>query len=253
MVGVRVAATHGRTGELDAVGTVEEPVEDGLGEGRVGHRRVPVVDGHLAGDQGRAQLRPVLHDLEKVSALLDRGGGEQEVIEDQQLDTAEGCEQTCVAAVGSPEGEVVEQSRGADVERRVSLTDGGMGHGAAEEGLPASGGAGDDQVLLAGDPSGAGEAEHGAPVESPRCPEVDFLDGGAVAQLGGLEAGLDASCLAPVGLAVDEETQTVLEAEVGIGAGVVELVTQGGGHGAKPDRLQLGDGGLWMHHAPSSV
>ena len=130
-----------------------------------------------------------------------------------------------------------------------------MGHGASEEGLAAASCAGDEQVLVARHPVGPGEAEHGGPLKATWCAEVDLFDRGSVAQLGGLKSRLETSGLAPIGFTVDEEAEAVLEGEVGVGPGVVELVAEGGGHGAEPDRLELGDGGLRMHvhHASFSV
>ncbi len=106
------------------MGAMEEAVEDGLRQGGVGHRGVPVVDGHLAGDQSRAQLRTVLHHFEQVTALLDRGRGEEEIVEDQELGTPERREEPHLASVGASESEVVEQSWGAGVEGGVVLADG---------------------------------------------------------------------------------------------------------------------------------
>jgi hypothetical protein len=41
-------------GEIDAVGVVNEPVEDGVGISRVANEGVPFVDRDLAGEDGRA-------------------------------------------------------------------------------------------------------------------------------------------------------------------------------------------------------
>jgi hypothetical protein len=207
------------------VGLVEKAVEDGLGEGGVGHGAVPGVDGHLTGDEDGAALGALFDDLEEVAALLDRGGGEEEVVEDEQGDALELGEDARVAAVGVGDGEIVEQAWGAGVEGGVSLSDGGMGEGAAEVGLAAAGGAGDKQVLVVLDPSRLGEAEDDGAVESAGSAEVDVLDGGGVAEAGGLEAGLEAAAVAPVGLAVDEQAEAVLEAELEV-LGVLELLAQ---------------------------
>jgi hypothetical protein len=48
-----VRATQRVTAQFDAVGAVEQPVEDGIGDGRLAERLVPVADGQLAGDEPR--------------------------------------------------------------------------------------------------------------------------------------------------------------------------------------------------------
>ena len=50
-------AAHGFALELDAVGVVDEAVEDGIGEGGLADHLVPGVDGQLAGDDGASRGR----------------------------------------------------------------------------------------------------------------------------------------------------------------------------------------------------
>ena len=49
---------------------MDEPVENGVGNGGIGDHLVPVIDGDLASDDGGAALMPVVHDLEKIAALV---------------------------------------------------------------------------------------------------------------------------------------------------------------------------------------
>ena len=46
---------------------MDEPVEDGVGEGGVAEQVVPLLDGKLAGDQGGTGGVSVLEDLEEVN------------------------------------------------------------------------------------------------------------------------------------------------------------------------------------------
>ena len=55
--------------KLDAVGVVDEPVQDGVGDCGIAERLVPLLDRQLAGDDGRAALGAVLDDLEQVGRL----------------------------------------------------------------------------------------------------------------------------------------------------------------------------------------
>ncbi len=47
-----VDAAHGSSFERDAVGVVEQAVEDGVAEGGIAYDLMPVVDGDLAVDEG---------------------------------------------------------------------------------------------------------------------------------------------------------------------------------------------------------
>jgi hypothetical protein len=51
------------------MGVVEEPIADGVGQGRVHHVVVPPLRRQLAGDDGRGCGGAVLEDLEDVAAL----------------------------------------------------------------------------------------------------------------------------------------------------------------------------------------
>src|SRR5262245_60488038 len=67
--------------ELDAVRVLEQPVQDGVGHGGFPERFVPVGDGQLAGDDGGAQLRSVLDDLEQVGGLVRGKRSQHQVID----------------------------------------------------------------------------------------------------------------------------------------------------------------------------
>jgi len=56
--------------QLDAMGVVDEPVQDGVGQGRVADDVVPAVDWHLAGDDQRPGIVAIFDDLQQVALLL---------------------------------------------------------------------------------------------------------------------------------------------------------------------------------------
>ena len=62
--GLRAAQGYAR--ELDPVGAREQAVADGIGDGRFAQALVPEGDRELAGDDGRAEPRPVLDHLEQA-------------------------------------------------------------------------------------------------------------------------------------------------------------------------------------------
>jgi len=76
--------------ELEAVGIVNDAVEDGVSECRLSDQGVPAVDRDLAGDQGGAAAIAVLDDFEHVMPPLGPERLEAPIVEDQQLHAAEG-------------------------------------------------------------------------------------------------------------------------------------------------------------------
>jgi hypothetical protein len=59
---------HALAVEVDAVGVVDQAVEDGVGVGGIADRRVPLIDGELAGDDGGGVALAILEDLQEVVA-----------------------------------------------------------------------------------------------------------------------------------------------------------------------------------------
>src|SRR5215472_7424780 len=86
--------------ELQAMSVMDDAVENGVGEGRFADQIVPAVDRDLAGDQRGAAAVAVLDDLQQVVTLLGTEWLKTPVVEDQELDAAEGTHQavTAVAA-----------------------------------------------------------------------------------------------------------------------------------------------------------
>jgi hypothetical protein len=64
----RAPSTQAVAGQIDAVGVVDEPVEEGVGIGRVADHGMPFVDRDLAGEDGRAAAVAVLEDLVEIVA-----------------------------------------------------------------------------------------------------------------------------------------------------------------------------------------
>ena len=63
-------SAQGVAAQLDAMGVVDDAVEDGVGQSWVADQVVPAVHGDLAGDQRGAAAVAILDDLQQVVALL---------------------------------------------------------------------------------------------------------------------------------------------------------------------------------------
>src|SRR6516165_11041570 len=97
---------------------------------------MPSVDGYLAGDQGGAAAVTIFDDFQHVMALFRPQRLETPIVENQELDTAEGAHQTRVAAVAAGQGEIAEQARYALIEDRAIIAACLVTEGASQPALP---------------------------------------------------------------------------------------------------------------------
>src|SRR5271167_3296544 len=63
---------HALALECQPVRVVHEPIEDRVGDGRIGDCLMPVIDWQLAGHNRRAAIVPILDNLKDVATLLGR-------------------------------------------------------------------------------------------------------------------------------------------------------------------------------------
>jgi hypothetical protein len=78
--------SHAVSIECEAVSVVDEAVEDGVGDGRIGDDIVPIFDRHLAGDDGRSALVAIIDDFEEIATLLAGERREAPIVKDEQID-----------------------------------------------------------------------------------------------------------------------------------------------------------------------
>src|SRR5215469_12683826 len=114
---------------------------------------MPSVDGDLAGDQRGAAAVAVFDDFQHVVALFRPKRLETPIVEDQELDAAEGTHQTRVAAVAARQPKLAEHARDALIEHRAVVTACLVAEGASQPTLADTGWSLDDQVLRLLDPT----------------------------------------------------------------------------------------------------
>ena len=102
-----------------------------------------------------------------------------------------------------------------------------------------------------GDPCAGAEGQDLLAVEPARMGEVDGLESGRMAQLGGAQAPLELALLAGRPLGVDEQAEALLEVERS-GLGGLDLLLAGVGHRAELHGVQLVEG-LFDQHRSSSL
>ena len=83
---------------------VNEPVKDGIGQGRLADNVVPVFDRQLGGDQCRAPVIAVVEDFKQVSSPLIGQRRHSPVIEYNQIGSFKGRQQSNVSPVSLGEG-----------------------------------------------------------------------------------------------------------------------------------------------------
>src|SRR5580692_5154741 len=136
------------SGEIDAVGIVDDAIEDGVGIGRIADKVMPFVHGDLAGDDGRSTAVALFDDFKEI---VTRGGVERfepPVVENQQLHAAERAQQAGVSAVAASEREVGEQFWKALIEDGTVVAAGLVAKRASEPTLAHAGRAAQDDVVV---------------------------------------------------------------------------------------------------------
>ena len=58
--------------QFDAVGVVDDPIEDGVGQGGIADKFVPAIDRKLTGDDQRAGAVAILDDLQQIALLFGK-------------------------------------------------------------------------------------------------------------------------------------------------------------------------------------
>ena len=100
---------------------MDDPIEDGLGQGGIAHVFVPAIDRKLAGDDQRAGVVAVLDDLQQLALLLGQQRFGSPIVEDEEIDAAELAYQLGVATVTASQCQQGKQPRDALVEDREIL------------------------------------------------------------------------------------------------------------------------------------
>ena len=90
---------------------------------------VPALHGELAGDDRRALAEAVLEEVIEITSTVIVESDHAPVVEDQDVDAGEASEQADVGAVGARERELIEEPRGAAVDRAEAVADRVLGEG----------------------------------------------------------------------------------------------------------------------------
>src|SRR5437667_10589971 len=100
---------------------------------------MPLPDGELAGDDGRAASVAIVENLEKVRTVLIADGGDAPIVEDQHVDAGELAEKPHVGAVRMGQRQLLGEPRRPTVEGAVALAARLLGERTGDEGLAGPG------------------------------------------------------------------------------------------------------------------
>ena len=98
----------------------------------------------------------VFENFQEVAALGGGEDGEAPIVDDQHIHAGDGLENAFVAAVTAGKSEGFEHARGALIEDGPSVTARLVPKGAGDPAFAKAGRAGDQQVLMPGDPAAIG-------------------------------------------------------------------------------------------------
>jgi hypothetical protein len=228
---------------------VNQTIEDGISNRRVGKANVPLGNGHLSSHQCRRATIAIVQNLEQVLRLESGQGITEPVVEDQKLDTGESIQELGVGTVGVRELGLVQEAGGTVIADIEVVAAGGVGQSTGQESLAHARWPEDEDVEVLLDPLALGQVENEATVQTPRGREVEIFHGGRYWQPGGLQASFQAIVVAVGALAVDEQAETILEGQVRI-LRVVELLFEGNTKSRQAELGQFVEQGLGQHRTP---
>jgi hypothetical protein len=118
--------------EFDAMGVVNEAVEDGVGVSGVADHVMPCGQGKLRGDDRGPAAVSLLEDFEEVMTGAGFEGLEAEVVEDKEIGPAEGLDETRMPAVASSERQILTELGPAMIEDGTVVAAGFLADGAGK-------------------------------------------------------------------------------------------------------------------------
>ena len=68
---------------MQAMRVVNEAIEDGIRNGRIGDDFMPVFDGQLTSDQRGAAIMPIIDNLQEIVTLIWSKWGESPIVKNQ--------------------------------------------------------------------------------------------------------------------------------------------------------------------------
>src|SRR4051794_11281219 len=117
------------------MGTVDQTVEDSIGDGGITDVSMPLVDRQLACDDGGRAAMTVVNDFQQVASLFGGERGQSPVVEDQNLNAGKALEHACITAIATRQTEAFQHARHTLVEHRTVVAAGSLTESTGKPGL----------------------------------------------------------------------------------------------------------------------
>ena len=157
LIPLRLFFSEGIAFEFNLGSVMEKAVADGVGDGGVLDVLVPFFERALTGDDRGGGGIPILNNLQEIRALGFGQWSQQEVVNDEKLNTGEFGEGLEVRAIGSGLMQGLKEPWSAEVKNGVSGSRGQMSESAGNEALADSGRTRQKHVAVSSDPLDIGE------------------------------------------------------------------------------------------------
>ena len=118
--------------EIDAMGAMDDAVENAVGQGGIANHLMPAIDRDLAGDEQGSSVVAIVDDLEQIAALLGVERFRPPIIDDQQAGAFERAHQPRQPTFAARLGKFGEQARRALVEHGEALAAGLVAESASQ-------------------------------------------------------------------------------------------------------------------------
>jgi len=211
------------------MGVVDQAIEDRIGQRGISDLGMPFIHRELSSHEGGMEAMTVFEEFQEVPALFIGQGGQSPIVQGDQVGFSQGGQELGVAPVAFGDLEVLEEAGETEIADRVSLSAGLVGQCTGQEGFPASGGAGNEKVVVLIHPVAGSQLGDQGFVQAAGVAEVDILQSRGLPQAGLTETGFQ-SAIFPVGhFPIYEQSQAFLEAE-GFDLGEPLLIFQSPGH-----------------------
>lgn len=228
------------------MGVVNQPIQDGVGQGRVLHGSMPGFYRQLAGYDGGFAVIAFFDNLQEFPLFFVGQRGDEEVVQDQDLAFVDWCDESGVAAIEPGNRNLLEQSGDSLIQGRVAVATGLLRQGAGEVAFAGPGWSGHQDIVVAFYPVVEGKRHHGGAVQAPPLLEVEIFKAGGQAEFGVFEPVAHPAVFQIGHLVIDEQGKALLKGELGH-VGGLHLVGKGSGHGGELHGVELVNGGLGEH------
>ena len=169
---------------------VDQPVEDGIGDGWIADMGMPVLNRQLAGDDGGGASVPIVDDLQQIASLLGGEWGQSPIVEDEHLYVGQALQHPGITPIAPGQAEAFQHARHTLIKHGAVVAAGALSQGAGRPCLADAGRAGDQQILLAFNPFSLCQFLKQGAVETAVRAVIDILRRGGLAQPGEAQAGL---------------------------------------------------------------